>query len=277
MGLRFRRSLKVAPGLKLNLSGRGASFSLGGRGATVNVSPKGTALTVGIPGTGISYRTSGQKPTSSAVTANFIVQHSIATGDGPTTAECTITPEETSYRLAALLACASIGGADTNEVEARIAGILPERLPNGLTSPLIARGMVALALTLARTSRGGTAAVRQALRQSGFGDDMFVAQAVAAVRASEKLRFARGVASGPPLQYVKLKGGAIDAMEFEPPSVRSRLPPDALAELHEGQLKIGRERLANPDLLKKRTSAVGWIAAVTFLAAIFVTSALLNT
>lgn len=55
MGFRFRRSLKIAPGIRLNLGKRGTSLSIGGRGATVNVGKKGVRTTVGIPGTGISY------------------------------------------------------------------------------------------------------------------------------------------------------------------------------------------------------------------------------
>jgi hypothetical protein len=55
MGLRFRRSIKLVPGIRLNLSKSGVSASIGRRGATINISDKGTKATVGIPGTGISY------------------------------------------------------------------------------------------------------------------------------------------------------------------------------------------------------------------------------
>ena len=56
MGLRFRKRVKIAPGVHVNLGKRGASLSVGGRGASVNVSKRGTYANVGIPGTGISYR-----------------------------------------------------------------------------------------------------------------------------------------------------------------------------------------------------------------------------
>jgi hypothetical protein len=55
MGFRFRRSIKIAPGIRLNVSKSGVSTSLGTRGATVNISRRGTRGTLGIPGTGISY------------------------------------------------------------------------------------------------------------------------------------------------------------------------------------------------------------------------------
>lgn len=57
MGFRFRQQLKIAPGLKLNLSRRGiSSLSIGGRGLTANVGGKrGAMVTASVPGTGISY------------------------------------------------------------------------------------------------------------------------------------------------------------------------------------------------------------------------------
>lgn len=63
MGLRLRKSVKIMPGLKINLSKSGASLTVGKAGACVNISSKGTRATVGMPGTGISYSTrlSGDK------------------------------------------------------------------------------------------------------------------------------------------------------------------------------------------------------------------------
>jgi hypothetical protein len=55
MGLRFRKSFKIAPGVRWNLGLRGSSLSVGGRGATLNLSKRGGRATVGIPGTGLSY------------------------------------------------------------------------------------------------------------------------------------------------------------------------------------------------------------------------------
>jgi hypothetical protein len=55
MGFRFRRSVRILPGVKINLSGSGASVSLGGRGFHYTVGPKGTRVTAGIPGTGMSW------------------------------------------------------------------------------------------------------------------------------------------------------------------------------------------------------------------------------
>ena len=55
MGWRLFRSLKIAPGVRLNMGKRGLSVSLGGHGLTTNISRRGRRTTVGIPGTGVSY------------------------------------------------------------------------------------------------------------------------------------------------------------------------------------------------------------------------------
>lgn len=55
MGWRFRRSIKIIPGVRINFGKKGTSVSVGGKGATVNFSSKGTRYTVGLPGTGLSY------------------------------------------------------------------------------------------------------------------------------------------------------------------------------------------------------------------------------
>jgi hypothetical protein len=55
MGFRFRRSLRIAPGVRLNISRSGLSTTFGARGASVTVGKKGARGNLGIPGTGISY------------------------------------------------------------------------------------------------------------------------------------------------------------------------------------------------------------------------------
>lgn len=61
MGLRFRKSIKIAPGVKINLNKKSVSATVGTKGAHYTVNSKGKRTTsVGIPGTGISYtQTSG--------------------------------------------------------------------------------------------------------------------------------------------------------------------------------------------------------------------------
>lgn len=56
MGWRFRRSFRVIPGVRLNLSRSGLSASIGAAPFTVNIGPHGLMNTLSVPGTGISYR-----------------------------------------------------------------------------------------------------------------------------------------------------------------------------------------------------------------------------
>lgn len=56
MGLNFRKSLKIAPGVKVNITKKGvSSLSVGKNGARVNIGKKGVKTTVGLPRTGISH------------------------------------------------------------------------------------------------------------------------------------------------------------------------------------------------------------------------------
>lgn len=57
MGLRFRKSFKLFPGVRLNVSKSGVSASFGGPGATLNVGPRGVRGTAGLLGTGLSFST----------------------------------------------------------------------------------------------------------------------------------------------------------------------------------------------------------------------------
>lgn len=76
MGFRFRKSFRLLPGIRLNLSKSGMSTSIGRRGATVNLSERGARGTVGLPGTGLSYSqnlTSSGRRSSPGSTATLVV------------------------------------------------------------------------------------------------------------------------------------------------------------------------------------------------------------
>jgi hypothetical protein len=65
MGWRFRRSLRIAPGVRLNMGKSGlTSLSVGGRGATLNLGKRGVTSTVSLPGTGLSYQHRYKSPSS---------------------------------------------------------------------------------------------------------------------------------------------------------------------------------------------------------------------
>lgn len=54
--MRFRKSVKICPGVKVNFSKSGVSTSIGTKGASVTIGKNGTYANVGIPGTGIYER-----------------------------------------------------------------------------------------------------------------------------------------------------------------------------------------------------------------------------
>lgn len=71
MGLRFRKSIKIAPGVKLNLNKKSTSISFGGKHGGVTVSSKrGASYRVSAPGTGLSY--TGKIGGSSKKKSNYL-------------------------------------------------------------------------------------------------------------------------------------------------------------------------------------------------------------
>lgn len=59
MGIRFRKSIKIAPGVRVNVGKKSASVSVGGKGFRHTSSTTGKkTTTVGVPGSGLSYSTS---------------------------------------------------------------------------------------------------------------------------------------------------------------------------------------------------------------------------
>lgn len=71
MGFRFKKSFKIAPGVKLNLNKKSAGITLGGKGAHYTVNTKGKRTSsVGIPGTGLYYQSSKTSGKSKAGNPN---------------------------------------------------------------------------------------------------------------------------------------------------------------------------------------------------------------
>lgn len=72
MGTKFRKSIKIAPGVKVNINKKSVGLTVGKKGMhhTVNSSGKRTT-TVGLPGTGLSYsKTTSSRNTKSASSKN---------------------------------------------------------------------------------------------------------------------------------------------------------------------------------------------------------------
>jgi hypothetical protein len=84
--MRFRKSISLGKGVKLNISKSGVSTSIGGKGASLNTGSKGTYLNTGIPGTGLYDRKkiSGNTATGRNITVTEGNMTTMGTGNGYT-------------------------------------------------------------------------------------------------------------------------------------------------------------------------------------------------
>lgn len=93
MAFRFRRSVRLVPGLRVNFGKRGVSLSSGIRGANVTIGRGGLYGNVGVPGTGMSVRSklsdsgrtaSSQRRQSGTATGDFSVRLTLDDGGNVT-------------------------------------------------------------------------------------------------------------------------------------------------------------------------------------------------
>jgi hypothetical protein len=86
MGLRFRKSMRLAPGIRMNFTKSGPSMTFGPRGASIGIGQRGTYLNVGGAGTGLYMRErlGGSGRSSSGRTGSG---RSLPVGDTPVTVD----------------------------------------------------------------------------------------------------------------------------------------------------------------------------------------------
>lgn len=86
MGFKFKKSFKIAPGVKVNFNKKSTGVTFGGKGFHYTVNSKGKRTTsVGIPGTGLSYsKTSGGSSKKKKTYSNQ-TERSVKTMDTATT------------------------------------------------------------------------------------------------------------------------------------------------------------------------------------------------
>jgi hypothetical protein len=84
MGLRFRRSWSVFPGIRFNLGLKSGSVSFGVRGLHYTVGTRGSQVTAGVPGTGLFWTKKIHSPFGQAQApyANQAQTHSPLVGGG---------------------------------------------------------------------------------------------------------------------------------------------------------------------------------------------------
>jgi hypothetical protein len=83
VALRFRKSIKLAPGIRWNISGSGSSWTLGPKGASIGIGKRGTFLNTGIPGTGFASRSKlsgGSEPKQQRATGGGTTSVSMTCG-----------------------------------------------------------------------------------------------------------------------------------------------------------------------------------------------------
>lgn len=86
MGLRFRKSVRICKGIRLNFNKNSTSITFGGKGIHYTVNSKGRRTgTVGLPGTGLSYSvsSSSKKAQSSDNRQSKVVNNNYAPPEAP--------------------------------------------------------------------------------------------------------------------------------------------------------------------------------------------------
>ncbi|MBQ4271505.1 MAG: DUF4236 domain-containing protein [Clostridiales bacterium] len=113
MGLNFRKSITILPGVRLNLSKGGVSASFGKKGLRQTISSTGRATTsIGIPGTGVYYtKSASMKKVAGKIQDKF-------TGKGKDKDKKEAVP---AAAAAAATAAAPVAAEDLEENKARVA------------------------------------------------------------------------------------------------------------------------------------------------------------
>jgi len=83
--MRFRKSIRIMKGVRVNFSKSGMSLTAGTRGASINIGSKGTYLNTGIPGTGLYGRSkiggsSSTRSSHSSSSSSSYIELSISIG-----------------------------------------------------------------------------------------------------------------------------------------------------------------------------------------------------
>lgn len=93
MSFRFKRRIRLFPGVYFNIGKTGVSMTIGPRGANINIGKGGTYLNTGIPGTGLSWREKlSGSPTPNQPIAQPPNVYPETSGIPPVTQPLTITP-----------------------------------------------------------------------------------------------------------------------------------------------------------------------------------------
>jgi|GEM_PF-4260224 len=121
MGFRIRKSIKLLPGVRVNLGAKsGPSISIGGKGVTTNYSSRGTRTTVSIPGTGISWSSTTSSSKGSRKPAPPTPAPKRVTSSAPSSPSVRISVTTTASPPAAAAAPAPAGYVPVGKIPAHM-------------------------------------------------------------------------------------------------------------------------------------------------------------
>lgn len=106
MGFRFKKSKKIAPGIKMNFGKKSAGISFGGKRGGLSFNSKtGARARVSIPGTGISYSTKlgGSKKRKKASASAHSVNPRNTNTKAPSTRSTVPVPQRIWYIVLSIL------------------------------------------------------------------------------------------------------------------------------------------------------------------------------
>lgn len=100
MGLKYRKRMKIAPGVHLNIGKKGiSSVSVGGRGASMNFNKKGHQTTVGVPGSGVSYTSKRSSNESQNNNAKIGTNENVIISSNPVTVAVLVENKKMALQL----------------------------------------------------------------------------------------------------------------------------------------------------------------------------------
>ena len=166
MGWRYRRSIKLMPGVRVNLGKTGvSSFSFGGRGMTTNVNRRGSKTTISLPGTGLSYQTKRTSARSSSK-PQITIRSVSPTGSPPASQVSRSLRVYAFVGVVALLTYTVLKPKDVAPMNvASVAGGASSRVTSSPSAPELISSAVAAPVSL--TTGQTTGSVRRAVTTTG--------------------------------------------------------------------------------------------------------------
>jgi hypothetical protein len=228
MGLRFRRSVRIAPGVKVNLTKTGLGLTVGPRGSHYSVHSSGRRTrTVGLPGTGLYYqsvsRAGGSAPTRQRVGGQAAQSSPVDVASVVPKPGFFASGTEKAYHAGGVAYLEGNLGASAASFEQALAG------DPSITSAHLFAGIAAIGLEDSNRAIGHLEAV---VRGSRGLPDAYQAKYLGNDRLAMSLRvkIAAAIAADPPFSEL---GAALALVELYQTAGRLSEPIGLLQQIHE--------------------------------------------